>query len=105
MRCDRLWITSLTGDSDRILVDIRGEDLQLHVPFRRRDFLENEHGEGICLLAGAAAGHPDPQRPVRRLPADEIGDHLLCEQLEGVRVAEEAGDVDQQILGEERELT
>ena len=39
------------------------------------------------------------------LPADEIGDHLLRQQLEGLRVAEEAGDVDQQVLGEKIELT
>ena len=39
------------------------------------------------------------------VPVDEIGNHLLRQQLEGLRVAEEAGDVDQQVLGEELELT
>jgi hypothetical protein len=102
---DRFRIASLAGDRNRILVDIGGEDLQLDIPLRRRDFLEKEHGEGIGLFPGAAAGHPDPQRPVRRLPADEIGDHLLLQQLEGLRVTEEAGHVDQQVLGEKIELT
>ncbi len=98
---DRLRITSLAGESDRILVDIGGEDLQLDIPLRRSDLFEKQHGEGIGLLASAAAGNPDPQRPVRRVPADEIGNHLFRQQLEGSRVAEKAGDVDQQILDEE----
>ena len=105
IRRDRFRIVSLAGERDRILVDIGGEDLQPDVSLRGRDLLEKQHGEGIGLLAGAAAGNPDPQRPIRRMPADEIGDHLLRQQLEGLRVAEEAGDVDQQILGEELELS
>jgi len=39
------------------------------------------------------------------VPVDEIGNHLLRQQLEGLRVAEEAGNVDQQVLGKELELT
>ena len=39
-----------------------------------------------------------------RVPLHEIRYHLLRQQLESLRVAEEAGDVDQQILGEEIEL-
>ena len=49
-------------------------------------------------------GDPDPERPVRRVPAHQIGNDLLRQQLEGLGVAEEAGDVDQQVLGEELEL-
>ena len=33
-----------------------------------------------------------------------IGNHLVRQQVEGLRVAKEAGDVDQQVLGEELEL-
>ena len=103
--CNRFRIASLAGESDRLLVDIGGENLQLDVPFRRRDLLEKEHGERIGLLAGAAAGNPDPQRPVQGVPVDEIGYDLVRQEFEGTRVAEEAGDVDQQVLGEELELT
>ena len=103
--CNRFRIASLAGESDRILVDIGGENLQLDIPLRRRDLLEKEHGERIGLLAGAAAGNPDAQRPVQGVPVDEIGYHLLRQEFEGTRVAEEAGDVDQQVLGEELELT
>jgi hypothetical protein len=66
------------------------------VPFRRRDLLEKEHGERIGLLAGAAPGNPDPQRPVQGVPVDEIGYALVHQEFEGIRVAKEAGDVDQQ---------
>jgi len=38
------------------------------------------------------------------MPADQIGNDLLRQQLEGLGVAEEAGDVDQQILGEQIEF-
>ena len=95
IRCDRFRIAALAGESDRILVDIGGEDLQLDIPLRRRDLLEKEHSEGIGFLAGAAAGNPDPQRPVRGVSVHEIGYDILRQQFEGARVAEEAGDVDQ----------
>jgi hypothetical protein len=49
---------------------------------------------GIGLLAGAAAGHPDPQRLIRRVPVDEIGYPLLRQQLESLQVAEEARNLD-----------
>ena len=81
--CDRFRIASLAGESDRLLVDIGGENLQLDIPFRRRDLLEKQHGERIGLLTGAAAGNPDPQRPVRGVPVDEIGNNLLRQELEG----------------------
>ena len=40
-----------------------------------------------------------------RVPTHQIGNDLLRQQLEGLRVAEKAGDVDQQILGKELELS
>ena len=40
-----------------------------------------------------------------RVPAHEIGNDLLRQQFEGLRVAEKAGDVDQQILGEKIEFS
>ena len=101
---DRSRIAPLAGQGDRFLVDVGGEDLELQVALGRRDLLEQQHGEGIGLFAGAAAGNPDPQRPVRRVPAHQIGNCLLRQQFEGFRVAEEAGDVDQQILGEQIEF-
>src|SRR6202040_4077670 len=88
-----------------LLVDIGGEDLQLDIPFPRCDRLEQQYSERIGLLTGAAAGNPDPQRPVGGVTVDEIGYYLRCQEFEGTRVAEEARDVDQQVLGEELELT
>ena len=92
--CDRLRITSVAGEGDRVLVDVGGKDLQLDIPLRRRDLLEEEHGDGIGLFARAAAGNPDPQRAAWRLLAHEIGNDFLRQQIKGLRVAEKAGDVD-----------
>eukprot|EP01035_Chromulina_nebulosa_P058420 gene58420-79994_t len=57
-------------------------------------------GQRIGLLAGAAPRDPDPQRPVHGLLADHLGDGRLGQQRERLGVAEEAGDVDQEIGGE-----
>ena len=102
---DRFRIEPLPGESHRVAIGIGRKHLQRAGALCRRQFLQKQHGDGIGLLACAAAGHPDPQRLVRRLPAHQIGNNFLRQQLEGFRVAKEPGDVDQQILGEEIDLT
>ena len=67
---------------------------------RRRLLFEQQHGEGVSLLAGGAAGDPDAQGRVGILRLDERGDDFRLQSLEGVRVAEEPGHADQQIAGE-----
>src|SRR6185312_13763044 len=68
------------------------------------DFLEKEHGDGISLLARAAAGDPYSERAVRALHAHEAGNDLLSEEFEDLGIAEETGDIDEQVLGEKIEL-
>ena len=70
----------------------------------RSDRLCEKHGERVGFLAGAASGDPDSQRPLGRGVRDQIRDDVLGQVLEYFRVAEEAGDVDQQILGQQIEL-
>jgi hypothetical protein len=70
----------------------------------RRDLLAKEHGEGIGLLARAAAGDPDSQGTIERLAEHEIGNDLVSEERENLRIAEKARDIDEQVLGEEVEL-
>ena len=65
---DALGIDSLAGDLQRLFIDIRGEDLQAAGVLRRRLMFEQQHGEGVSLLAGGAAGNPDAQA-ARRHPS------------------------------------
>ena len=61
---------------------------------------QQQHGEGIGLLAGTATGDPDSQWPIQRMIAHEAGYDFLREKIEDRRVTEETRHVDQQIPGE-----
>ena len=97
---DRRRVKPFAGGRDGVSVDIRGENLQLQPAPRRRDLLQEQHGDGIGFLAGAAARHPDPDRPVRRMRPREFGNDCLRQHIEGLLVAEKPRDVDEQIIGE-----
>ena len=58
---DALGVDAAAGDLQRLFVDIGGEDLQSAGVLRRRLIFEQQHGEGVRLLAGGAAGDPDAQ--------------------------------------------
>ena len=58
---DALGIDALAGDLQGLFIDIRGEDLQAARVLRRRLLFEQQHGDGVSLLAGGAAGDPDAQ--------------------------------------------
>ncbi len=66
--------------------------------------LPEQDDEGIDLLARAAPGDPDAQGLAGRLALQQAGDHLLRQGVIRRRVAEEAGDVDQQVLREQVQL-
>ena len=97
-------IEALARAGDRIGIDVGGEDLKLDVARCRRDLLAKEHGKGIGFLARAASRDPDAQRLIGRVVADKAGHDLLRQEIEHIRIAEEAGDVDEQILGEKIEF-
>ena len=97
---DRLRIEAVASDRHRIRVDVAGEDLQFDVALRDADLLAKQHGEGIGLLAGTAAGDPDSQRSIQIMIAHEVGNDALLEKIENRRVAKEPRDVDQQVAGE-----
>ena len=88
----------------RVRIDIGGKHLKFDRVARRRDLLVEQHGEGICLLAGAATGDPDAYRMLLRLETYQIGNDLIRQHFEHGGVAKEVGDVDQQVLGEDVEL-
>ena len=74
---DRLGIEAVASDRHRVRVDVAGEDLQLDVALRDADLLAKQHGEGIGLFAGTAAGDPDPQRSIQIMIAHEVGNDAL----------------------------
>ena len=97
---DGLRIEALAGAGDRVRVDIGGKNLKLDVALRLTDGFAEQHGERVRLLAGAAAGNPDAQGLVGRLPIDEIGNDVLRQEVESLSIAKEVGDIDQQVAGE-----
>ena len=59
--------------------------------------LDQQHRDRVRLLAARARRHPDAHLVARGL-AREQRRHLRLERVEGVAVAEEVGDADQQVL-------
>ena len=82
---DRFRIKALPGRRDRIGVNVGGEDLQLDLPLRRRDFLAEEHGERIGFLTRAAPGDPEAQRLIDGMVADQIRNDLFAQNIEYLR--------------------
>src|SRR6266581_3174219 len=62
--------------------------------------LGQEDGDGVRLLAGRAARAPDPEAPRVCRVLHEPWDHVLRQHLPGLRVAEEAGHVDEDRVDE-----
>ena len=89
---------------DRVLVDVGGVDLHAlaerllaHVP-------HEQHGDRVGLLAGRAPGRPDAQLALLSDAVERLGQDVLVEVLPRRRVAEEAGDVDEDRVEELGEL-
>jgi hypothetical protein len=101
---DRSGVATGARDLERMLVDIGREDLQLRRDTRIRHELAKQDGDGIGLLAGGAAGHPDPDRIVLPLGFEQARDDIPFESLEDGRIAKEVGDPDQEILKQEIDL-
>ena len=89
-------IASGAGTADRLVVDVGGEDLHLGAGSRAHRLAQRD-GDGVGLLAGGAAGHPDAQH----VGAGAVGQHRRDRQrpqrLECDRVAEELGHPDQEL--------
>ncbi len=64
-------------------------------------FLAKQHGQGIGLFARAAPGDPYAQRHVGRVPGNHVRNGLFGEEVEDLGVAEEAGHIDQQVVGQQ----
>ena len=82
---------------DRPPIDIGGEELHRDALLQRLEALLQQDGDRVRLFAGGAAGHPDAHHAPRRPAVEDVGDDLFFEGLEGVGVAKEAGDANQQV--------
>ena len=88
------------------LVDGRGADVGAEQLDRQitgvgiAQELEERDGDRVDLLAGRAAGDPDAQRRVAGPILEELGEDRRAEGLEGLRIAKEAGDVDQDLVAQ-----
>ncbi len=85
------------GHAQRVLVDVGGEHLHAGRVRQPVQVLAQQDGDGVHLLAGGAARHPDPHGVVRPAAVEQAGDDQGCQGLERFRVPEEVGDVDQQV--------
>ncbi len=93
-----------TGNRDRILIDIRAVDLDPErVPGLVKAFTE-DHRDRVGFLARRTSCNPDTEHIIFRLVLEHRGKDLCFEELECLRVAEEAGYVDKQFLEQQVDL-
>jgi hypothetical protein len=96
---DRLRIETFASTRDGLGIDVARENLQFDLALRFIDLLAQQHGEGVGLLAGTAAGDPDSQRPIQRMITHEAGNDVAGKKIEDRRIAEETRHIDQHIRG------
>lgn len=89
------------GRLERFGVDVGREDLGGDAAAAGQDRLVEQDGDRVHLLAGSAARHPDPDVAG---PLEDLGQDVALEVLEGLGVAEEAGDADEEVEVERVQL-
>ena len=99
-----LTIDALRGGLHRLFMQIGGQDLDQRGPPLLGAGLVEEDGQAVRLLARGAAADPGAHLLTRRGLVQEGGDDLVPQHLEGLGIAKEAGDADQQVLVEQVEL-
>ena len=90
-------IAAAPGERDRLLVQVGREDPDREAGQLAAEDVRDEDRQRVRLLAGRAAGGPDPELPVAgpRL-VDELRDERLAQVLVQVGVAEELGHLDEE---------
>ncbi len=101
---DRFRIEAVASTGNGIRVDIGGQDLQFEAAPRLRNLLVQKHGKRISLFTGAAPCDPNTYGLIGSMIGNQIRNGLFRQEFEDFRIAEEAGDVDEQILGEQIKL-
>ena len=96
--------SGLPGLGERLLVDVGGVDLHPVPELVGPEHLGQQHRQRVRLLAGGAAGAPHPDRLRRALAGEQRRETSRAQELPGLGVAEEAGDVDQDRVEQRGEL-
>ena len=78
------------------VVEVGGEHLELARAGRLFRRFHERHGNGIGLLTGGTAEHPDADRIVAAL-LEELGKNFALQNVEGVRVAEKTRHADEHV--------
>ena len=97
---DRRRVEARRETSIAVSLDVGAEDLEVQLGRRLAGGVEQRHRQRVHLLAGRAAGDPDPQRRPCAAAREQGGQHLARERLERLGLAEEARHVDQEVLVE-----
>ncbi|MEZ5410051.1 MAG: hypothetical protein R2761_18625 [Acidimicrobiales bacterium] len=101
---DRDRVHALPGPLQRRGVQVGGEQLKLGRLVDGVGVLGQQHGQAVGLLAGGAAHRPRPHAVLRALALEQPGDDVGGQRGEHLRVPEEAGDRDQEVVEQELHL-
>ena len=104
LRFDVLGIDALAGPLQQRLGEIGREHLNRGPSRLVLEEFQKRHHQRIRFLAGRASRHPDTDRRVRGLVLQDLGEDAVLERLESLGLAEEARDVDQDVLIQRLEL-
>lgn len=91
-------VEAVTRHGDRLLVDVRGEDLYAGGLRERGGVFGEQHRERVGLLACGAPCGPHPDLVARAFPLEEPGEDGPGERAERLRVAEEIRHAYEQVL-------
>ena len=91
-----LGVQPVAGLVQQRVVEVGGEYLELAQAGRFLRGFHERHGDGIRLLAGGTAEHPDADRLVAAL-LEELGKNHVLEHVERFRVAEKTRHADEHI--------
>ncbi len=95
------WVASLTCLGDRVRIDVGGKNQDGRSRAEPGEALLHEYPEGVGFLARGAPWHPDSHALVRALRREDVGQDVDREMLEGLGIAKELGDSNEEILGQE----
>ena len=95
---DALGVNPGPGFLDGRGADIGRENLDGNLGALVPDGFQHDDGNRIRFLARGTARHPDAQGLIRAAILQEPGKHLFRQRPKGVRVAEKAGHIDEQVL-------
>ena len=86
------------------VAEVGGEDLDRRPGRPVLEILQQYHGQRVGLLAARAARHPHTDGDVGVATLEDLREDDVLERLEGLRVAEEAGDIDEEVVVERLDL-